>query len=318
MEVDLDFKWWSHSFKSAIRDFGRTVMVLAPWHDPVPLRRGWCLFEIYSTIVTQSSFEVAMTHSSRQEFLKDITSNARASIDNMLATIDVAKSECFKLADRERIFEIVQREVGVSQINSMIFERMRSWVIETTETASRDDPGNFGLIKSLATLNHNQGQYGKAEPLYVASLEHGRVVLGESHPDTLSSMNSLAGLYHSQGQYDKAEPLYVACLDQRRIIFGESHPDTLTSMNNLALLYKGQGQYDKAESILVDCLRKREVVLGLDHPDTIETRNQLNMRLRNKYCKFCLFSCFCCICGPCIFCLGCVEGFCGFSSSEEA
>ena len=30
-EVDLDFDWWSHSFKSAIRDFGRTVMVLAPW-----------------------------------------------------------------------------------------------------------------------------------------------------------------------------------------------------------------------------------------------------------------------------------------------
>jgi hypothetical protein len=29
-DVDLDFDWWSHSFKSAIKDFGRTVMVLAP------------------------------------------------------------------------------------------------------------------------------------------------------------------------------------------------------------------------------------------------------------------------------------------------
>eukprot|EP01036_Dinobryon_divergens_P062025 gene62025-biopygen39394 len=29
VEVNLDFAWWSTSFKSAIRDFGRTVMVLA-------------------------------------------------------------------------------------------------------------------------------------------------------------------------------------------------------------------------------------------------------------------------------------------------
>ena len=74
-DVDLDFDWWSHSFKSAIKDFGRTVMVLAPWQDPVPLQRGWCLFEIYSTIVTQSRFEVAMTQSSREQFLKDVTSD---------------------------------------------------------------------------------------------------------------------------------------------------------------------------------------------------------------------------------------------------
>ena len=37
-------------------------MVLALWQDPVPfLQRSWCLFEIYSAIVTQSRFEVAMT-----------------------------------------------------------------------------------------------------------------------------------------------------------------------------------------------------------------------------------------------------------------
>jgi hypothetical protein len=98
-EVDLDFEWWSNSFKSAIRDFGRTVMVLAPWQDPIPLRRGWCLFEIYSTIVTESKFEVAMTESSREAFLKDIISDAKGSIYKMLATIDVMKSECFMPED---------------------------------------------------------------------------------------------------------------------------------------------------------------------------------------------------------------------------
>ena len=59
--VDLDFQWWSTTFKSAIEQFGRTVMVFAPWNDPIPLTRGWCLFELYCTIVTRSHFEVAMS-----------------------------------------------------------------------------------------------------------------------------------------------------------------------------------------------------------------------------------------------------------------
>lgn len=43
------FEWWTTTFQYAIRDFGRTVMVFAPWQDPIPLRRAWCLWELYCT-----------------------------------------------------------------------------------------------------------------------------------------------------------------------------------------------------------------------------------------------------------------------------
>ncbi len=33
----LEFEWWCSTFKNAIRSFGCTVMVLAPWNDPLPL-----------------------------------------------------------------------------------------------------------------------------------------------------------------------------------------------------------------------------------------------------------------------------------------
>ena len=253
-EVDLDFDWWSHSFKSAIRDFGRTVMVLAPWQDPIPLTRGWCLFEIYSTIVTESRFEVAMTKSSKEAFLKDIISDPDESINKMLATIDVAKSECFKPEDKENIFNIVRKEVGMGKINTMIFERLQSWVIETTEAARNDDPDNLPLLHSLAELNLIQGQRGKAEPLFVNCLEQRRVKLGESHPDTLQSMIGLARLYGVQGEYEKAEPLLGACVEQRRIALGEFHPDTLTTMNHLANLLKQHGQGERAESLYLTVL----------------------------------------------------------------
>ena len=90
----------------------------------------------------------------------------------------------------------------------MIFERMRTWVTETTERARKEDPENLELLESLATLYENQGMNRKAEPLLMTCLEQRRIALGESHPDTLSSMNSLAYLYYRQGQYAKAEPLF--------------------------------------------------------------------------------------------------------------
>ena len=69
-----------------------------------------------------------------------------------------------------------------------------------------------------------KGQQAKAEPLYVACLEQRRIALGETHPDTLSSMNNLANLYDSQGQYAKAEPLlWVACPEERRLALGETN-----------------------------------------------------------------------------------------------
>jgi hypothetical protein len=86
--VDLDFDWWCGTFKSAIQQFGRTVMVLAPWNDPIPLKRAWCLFEIYCSIATHSKFEVAMSEEQNGNFIDAIVAEGQRAIDAMIAIID--------------------------------------------------------------------------------------------------------------------------------------------------------------------------------------------------------------------------------------
>jgi hypothetical protein len=85
----------------------------------------------------------------------------------------------------------------------------------------------------LAALFRDQGQYAKAEPLYVACLEKMRIALGESHPDFLLSENGLALVYERQGQFRKAESLFALCLEKRLVVLGESHPDTVGTKENL-------------------------------------------------------------------------------------
>ncbi len=88
-------------------------------------------------------------------------------------------------------------------------------------------------MSNLAGLYDIQGEYNKALKLCEECLRMNKVVLGENHPGTLTSMNNLAVLYSRLGEYEKALPLYEECLRMSIVVLGENHPDTLISMNSL-------------------------------------------------------------------------------------
>ena len=37
--ADKSFEWWGTTFRTAIQEIGKTVLVLLPWHEPIPLTR---------------------------------------------------------------------------------------------------------------------------------------------------------------------------------------------------------------------------------------------------------------------------------------
>jgi hypothetical protein len=58
-------------------------------------------------------------------------------------------------------------------------------------------------------------------------METRKRVLGEEHPDTLTSMNNLALTFKDQGRNDDALKLMTECLSLSKRILGDSHPDTV-------------------------------------------------------------------------------------------
>jgi hypothetical protein len=203
--VNLDFDWWCGTFMSAIREFGNTLMILAPASDPIPLTRGWCIFELYCTIETNSNFQVAMCDEHLTMFFKELEEDEEKTIDKMLATINARNSKCFKPEDKEKIFAAIERTVGFNRINTMIFDRLMDWVVKVME---------MEVVSRRAKLCQHQVPEA-AVMVYV---------------------NILAGLHKNQGKYGSAEPLYVECLDRRKTILGADHPDTLVFASNLEYL----------------------------------------------------------------------------------
>jgi len=92
------------------------------------------------------------------------------------------------------------------------------------------------LLNTAGTYLHARGDPGPARPLFERALTDRRRMLGEDHPDTLTSANNLALDLGSLGEHERVRQLNEDTLTRSRRVLGEDHPDTLRSANNLALI----------------------------------------------------------------------------------
>ena len=68
-------------------------------------------------------------------------------------------------------------------------------------------------------------------------------VLGEEHPNTLTSLNNLVFTWKSQGRLSDALELMQSCLHIRQLVLGPGHPNTVSTLSAVTdwLGQKGNG-----------------------------------------------------------------------------
>lgn len=89
-------------------------------------------------------------------------------------------------------------------------------------------------MHDLARLYRAEDNCAQAEALFISTLEARKRVLGEAHPDTLSSMDDLGSLYLNQGACEKAESLFRQVSESRQRVLGAQRPDTANALTSLA------------------------------------------------------------------------------------
>jgi tetratricopeptide (TPR) repeat protein len=88
------------------------------------------------------------------------------------------------------------------------------------------------LLAQSATYLWSRGQHQQALTLEEQTLTTYRRVLGENHPDTLTSMDNLAATLRHLGDFQGARELQEQTLAARRRVLGEDHPNTRASKSN--------------------------------------------------------------------------------------
>ena len=99
-------------------------------------------------------------------------------------------------------------------------------------------------------LNELGDSFGLAIDYGQALLADSEQVLGDTHPDTLTSRNNLGAAYQAAGRLAEAIPLFERTLADREQVLGDTHPYTLTSRNNLAAAYQAAGRLAEAIPLL--------------------------------------------------------------------
>lgn len=141
------------------------------------------------------------------------------------------------------------------------------------------------LLERVGCCQADLGQYSAAGTTQQAVLVVRTKLLGEEHPDTLTSTNHVAYAIYRQGRDLEAEDMFRKNLRLREKVLGYEHPDALISMRYVAGMHGIHGRYVEAWEMHCKVLRLSKKVLGDDHQQTLRSMNKLARALldRGKY-----------------------------------
>ena len=265
----LSFDWWCDTFKNAIQSIGRVVMVLTPWSNPIPFTRSWCLFELYCTIVTKSKFEVAMSESEEESFVRDIIdeeNESSVSYLTMLGNINVELSEAWDAEDKKRILAFVTGLPGGAEaVNTMCCERLRDYMLHMISKDRDDDTGavvvtpdmrQFNLRRKRAKGNLLRQQNKFDEALCVLE----EVLHDHEEADEINSLDAanvlqaLGSLYTDRGMYVNAKTFLQKSRVVKEQILGENHIEVASVLLKIACVHDILGECRAALQLYEQCL----------------------------------------------------------------
>lgn len=158
-------------------------------------------------------------------------------------------------------------------MNSIVFQTLRNWAIETMRAAILIADGNerVYLIGSLAIVYRRYGMYDLAEPCARYACECAINRFGKHDAFTLKCQNELVLLLDKRGKHADACECARLCMEARQRHLGATHPDTLSSMTVLGNILCTLKRYNEAEPLLVASYDNSRVALGENHPDTLKS-----------------------------------------------
>jgi CHAT domain-containing protein/tetratricopeptide (TPR) repeat protein len=124
----------------------------------------------------------------------------------------------------------------------------------TVECSGETSTNTTHAIHLWAWLVQENGDYDKAEELWLRALAIDERLFGKDAPETTRRMHMLGGCYRDQGRYDEAAGLFHRALAIRERFYGPDHSETGQIVKSLGVLDEKLGNYASAEINLLRAL----------------------------------------------------------------
>lgn len=260
------FSWWCETFMNAIKRMKKVVMIMIPWDQPFTLTRSWCLWEVYCSAATKTTFEIAMTSIESEKFRSNLFHN-RELFYEILNNIDLRKCQAFNPLDRDQINEVVKLKIGFDKLNKMVISCLRKWFVDHLYDLIQSQLSlvNDEMMKNkvvLAYLLSQQGSYKEAETMTrecIAYYEQKEVLSDESSfhdafVTKMACMQELSTVLSNQGLHEEA-----IIVSRQMLQLYDANPDYqhssnhISTISNLASQYSSLGNHIASEQLHRQC-----------------------------------------------------------------
>jgi len=136
--------------------------------------------------------------------------------------------------------------------------------------------GHLGLVLQ------EKGKSADAEAAFREALAMQVDLLGEDHPEVVTTLSNLGNVLANQNRYDEAEALLTKGLGLLRKLYGDEHIAVATQINNIAAFYKSKGDLEAAEASQREALAMFRKLLGEEHPRVAMCYNNLANILQDE------------------------------------
>ena len=285
--LDHDFAWWSSTFKKAVGEIGHMLLMCTPWSDPEPLKRAWCLWEIFCVHITNSKLTILLGAAQEQSFFSTLRSESHSTLMDNFCKLDVEKATCYLASDRDSIFEAINANGGAAGINNSISAMMRDWFEKQAERLVWDeDISSVGLdtipddellqsvrpFENLCTAGRVYEElmkYDKAILYYEQAVEGYKEVFGLYHAQTLCWMHKLSNVYQHEDRGKEAKALLLEVSNAYSFMEPGNEESRnlkaeilMTMRMNEAANVSNEGRFGEAVKLFQGIIDE----VGIDHP----------------------------------------------------
>ena len=268
---------------ACVSAIGHTVLLMEPWNDPQPLKRAYCIKEVYYTQASGATFDMVMSTKQQAAFETALVTDF-GSIQASMAKVDVRDAKCRNLEETEGILGELDSMVGFGECNKLVIgllnENLAAHGRAALALLPAAERGTSTLIDNLGRLLKKMGQMKEARTLLEQAMHAKVEVLGNRHPKTLVSIHNMGKLLAGENKLYEARPLLEEALLARRETLGDCHPDTLLSIYNMGWLLMYMRKLKESMPLNKEALQARRETLGDRHPDTLLSVGSMGQQLR--------------------------------------
>ncbi|MBS0191964.1 MAG: tetratricopeptide repeat protein [Phycisphaerales bacterium] len=139
----------------------------------------------------------------------------------------------------------------------LIDETILKPAVKAIDTDFKDQPlVDAALRQVIADRYGDLSMYAEAFPLQESALATRRRLLGNDHPETLTSINNMAILLQWWGKLKEAEPYLRECLERKRRVYGDDKEETIIAIANLGSQMLYMGRAAEAEPLYAEGLER--------------------------------------------------------------